>query len=153
MSARVLFEIYGDQSPLSFLCPQPVSVEGVSKHFPLPGAWHFRAKVPVTSSSPFEDYVWLDLTSGGKIPTYNGTVHLRAYPIDVPPVDYEESDDLIIVKSIWPSENDGSLTGHENLRPRRGSAETGVLKEAVSGFSSMFGKAKAAMETVRKNVG
>jgi len=155
---KVWFEIQGDPAVLSFDCPFPLSQENLIKHFPIPGVWHFRAKI--SPPNYFEEYVWLDLAGGsGKLPQFEGKVYVKAFPVEPQEIAYEPSNDLIEVRQeVLPDEEPerGLEKRQTESLPRRSSQEN-VLKEASTGIS-FFGKAmaasaKAAMEAVKKNVG
>jgi len=172
MATRVLFEVQGDPSVLAFTCPGPVTLDSLTKNFPLPGQWHFRAKVPPpVPVSQVEGYVWEDVVVAGKVPTFGGRIHLRAFPVSASAFDFPASNDLVTVKPrAFEAASDGGDDDEEDERfesrqegarredrPRRSSAEASGIKEAtatISMFSKAFASsAKAAMEAVRKNVG
>ena len=137
---KVQFELQGaPETLLSFSCPIPVTLENIKENFPLPGNWHFRAKV----NNPTFSFIWEDLTEEEEeVPRFMERYYLKVFPIDIPDYEYEESEDLI------------TDVGVERKDIERKAYSDPAISFAPSAMSSVFGRAmKGAMDTVRKNVG
>ena len=160
MTSKVFFEVQGDSSVLSFTCPKPITPEAVIQSFPLAGQWHFRVKVP--ASANFHEYMWMDFDreANSTLPMFNGTVYLKALPVDVTAIEYDDPNDYITVKGYILEDDFGgySATPIPNDQSTKNTITSRTPVSQSASSISMFGRsfatsAKAAMDAVRKNVG